>query len=367
MKILSSTSKAQTILLFVTLLAKSNNVDAFSLSSTSKKNIVPTFSQPKLKARSSISSTTSSLQSTIDNQSNSPIDLFKSFSLSDEEIKPIIRLGKDTPKEKVVNAFGLFTFFVSLITCPIWLVALKTIDTVCNMNEDLDPNRSVYDYAGKIWSRVWLSMAGSYPIISGDLDQISEGRGACLYIANHASWLDIPIVCTVLDPVFKFIAKGDLKALPCIGDQLVGGKHILIERDDRRSQLRTFKDGCNWLSNGVSVMAFPEGKRSDTGRLMEFKGGIFSMAVRSKVPIVPITIANAHAVMPRNALLPVQNGDKKLAVYVHPAIDVEGKTEEEISDLAREAILSKLPLDQQPLPSSDAEDEENKQKELQVS
>ena len=96
-------------------------------------------------------------------------------------------------------------------------------------------------------------------------------------------------------------------------------------------------------------MAFPEGKRSQDGRLMEFKGGLFSMAVKTGVPIVPLSISNTHAVMPSYSFFPVQSGAGKLHVHVHDAIDTAGKTEEELSDMVREAFLSQLPADQHPL------------------
>lgn len=281
-------------------------------------------------------------------------DLMNEMSavLPDDKVKPLIRLNKESSKEKVVNAFGLWTMFVSLVTCPVWLLAMKVVDTVNKMNKEIDPNRAIYDGTGKIWSKLWLSLSMCYPKITGEVDQISKDRGACLYVANHASWLDIPIVCTVLHPVFKFISKGELKNLPCIGDQLRGGNHVLIDREDRRSQLRTFKEAIAWLNKGVPLMAFPEGQRSADGRLLNFKGGTFSMAMKTNVPIIPITISNAHAVMPANALFPVQHGRNKLNVHVHPAIEVEGRTDSEIAELVRTAIISKLPMDQRPLPEN---------------
>lgn len=130
------------------------------------------------------------------------------------------------------------------------------------------------------------------------------------------------------------------------------GNHILIDREDRRSQIRTFKEGITWLKNGVPIMAFPEGMRSRDGRLMAFKGGLFSMAVKTKVPIVPITISNTHAVFPANAVFPVQRGGSKLQVHVHSPIDTTDKTEAELEILVREAFLSKLPKDQHPLPAA---------------
>eukprot|EP00547_Thalassionema_nitzschioides_P004406 CAMPEP_0194200094 /NCGR_PEP_ID=MMETSP0156-20130528/855_1 /TAXON_ID=33649 /ORGANISM="Thalassionema nitzschioides, Strain L26-B" /LENGTH=328 /DNA_ID=CAMNT_0038925061 /DNA_START=196 /DNA_END=1182 /DNA_ORIENTATION=+ len=277
--------------------------------------------------------------------------LNESYTLSPGEVKPILRFGKGN-KVKIVNSFGLLTLAVSLATGPIWMLAMMIVEKISEMDENFDPNRAIFDHTGKIWSRVWLTMTSSYPTISGDVDGIRERKGSCLYVANHASWLDIPILCTVLDPVFKFIAKSELEQVPCIGQQLKGGNHILIDRDDRRSQLRTFKEGISWLKKGIPLMAFPEGARSEDGRLMSFKGGIFSMATKAKVPIVPISLSHTHAVMPANSLFPVQPGNRKLHVYVHEPIDPNGKTDDELAVLVQEALLSQMPREQHPLINS---------------
>lgn len=273
-----------------------------------------------------------------------------SYFIPEDKINTILTFGSGE-KRKIVNEFGLWCLTMCFLTLPPWGAAMSLVDAVCKLKPNLDPYMSFFDYTGKIWSRIYLRTINSYPTISGDVAWIhDENKGkACLYVANHASWIDIPIVCTVLDPVFKFIAKNDLKGVPCIGQQLVGGNHILIDRDDRRSQLRAFKEGVKYLKNGIPVMAFPEGQRSDDGRLSDFKGGIFSMAVKAKVPIVPISISNAHAVMPKYSLMPIQNGANKLSVHVHPAIDTDGLTDSELSAKVFNAIASKLPEEQRPL------------------
>jgi Acyltransferase len=214
-----------------------------------------------------------------------------SFVLSKEECHPIIRIGSkkmtkksdnddssvaDTDTEKVINAFGLWCLFVSLITFPIWIFAMSSIQMIqrlshhCrhfttstettdeetnndHMNDDgrWDPQYAIFDTAGKLWAKVWLRMIHSYPTVSMSNVELEEdrdgtttttsissttasstgilqtaihpgGNTACLYVANHASWLDIPILCTVLSPVFKFIAKGELRHVPGIGQQLQG-------------------------------------------------------------------------------------------------------------------------------------------------
>lgn len=147
-----------------------------------------------------------------------------SYRLSIDEINPIIRLGKGREKEKVINAFGLWCAAVILVTSIPWTVAMTALNFFNkNINPTFDPNRALYDKTGKIWSKAWLTLADSYPTASGEVDFLrAEGKGPCLYVANHGSWLDIPVLCTVLDPVFKFIAKGELAKVPCIGQQLEG-------------------------------------------------------------------------------------------------------------------------------------------------
>ena len=101
-----------------------------------------------------------------------------------------------------------------------------------NVDGEWDKHRAVYDKTGKIWSKAWLSLTNSYPTSSGEVDFLREGgKGPCLYVANHASWLDIPVICTVLDPVFKFIAKGELSKVPCIGQQLSGVSGAILARN----------------------------------------------------------------------------------------------------------------------------------------
>ena len=153
--------------------------------------------------------------------------LEKDFRLADEEIKPYAKL-KVGSSDKIVNLFGFWTLFVSVLTGPLWAAVMYVLNAAYEADTDgqylnkWDPNRAIYDGTGKVWSRVWLALTMSTPTLSGDVDRLREGQGACLYVANHASWLDIPVLCTVLDPVFKFIAKGELGKVPCIGQQLTG-------------------------------------------------------------------------------------------------------------------------------------------------
>jgi Acyltransferase len=157
-----------------------------------------------------------------------------SFMLTQQEARPLITIGKVDEKQKIINAYGLWCAVVSLVTAPIWFAAMFLLNNVIYklpMNKDWDPDRAIYDKTGKLWCKSWLTMIDSYPTCSGDVERLKEGGGPggpCLYVANHASWLDIPVICTVLDPVFKFIAKGELVKIPCIGQQLTGVSFVVV-------------------------------------------------------------------------------------------------------------------------------------------
>jgi len=146
------------------------------------------------------------------------------FFMTKDEIKPIVTLGKE-PKTKSVNLFGAWALAVSLVICPIWYAALK----MCSLSYDIfgddwDPNREFYDGLGKIWANAFLTATNSMPSYSGELQLLRKGphNKPCLFVANHASWLDVPVLCTCTDQVFKFVSKAELGKLPCIGDQLEG-------------------------------------------------------------------------------------------------------------------------------------------------
>mmetsp|Transcript_15611 Transcript_15611/g.43082 ORF Transcript_15611/g.43082 Transcript_15611/m.43082 type:complete len:348 (-) Transcript_15611:93-1136(-) len=304
------------------------------------RRAIPRISHFKLPA--SIAGTTTSL---VDNNPSE-----SDYWIDREKLKyTIFKVGKGA-KQKVLNLHGLWVVAASLATMPIWIAALSLEQLYMQINKKWDKNRAIFDKTGKIWAKTWLKLISSYPTQSGNVDLLkTDSIGPCLYVANHGSWLDIPIVCTVLQPVFKFIAKGDLKNIPGIGQQLRGGKHIILDREDKRSQLKTFKDGIGWLKKGVPLMAFPEGTRSKTGRLLKFKGGMFSMARKTGVPIVPLTISHSYSVWPAYGLLPTQRGAKKLHVHVHDPIESEGRTDDELVTLVREAFMTTLPTSQHPL------------------
>jgi hypothetical protein len=154
-----------------------------------------------------------------------------SHVLSVDKMNPLLKFNKNG-KEKVLNATGLYHLLIIILTLPGWIASMEILRRLGDVIEGFDEHREKFDYSGKLWSRTYLKLTDCYPEIAGDVSRLqhhqltegsdAEGHGACLFVANHASFLDIPVLCCVLDPVFKFIAKDSLTKFPGVGQQLVG-------------------------------------------------------------------------------------------------------------------------------------------------
>ena len=244
---------------------------------------------------------------------------------------------------KVLNWFGALYLAQALLWAILWS-ATMAISNAISAVSSWDPKRKFFDATGKLWSFWNMKVGGCAPAEVTGLEYVPPEGQPVVFAANHASWFDIPLVAQCIPSTFKFVASAGLSKLPLIGQQLTGGRHVLIDRRSRKSQLRSFKESVAWLSDGVSIMAFPEGTRSRDGKLAKkFKGGVFSMATKTGCPIVPISIVGAFSTFPPEALMPYGPKGKDLAIHFHPPIDTAGKTEEELQQLTRDAIASKLP------------------------
>lgn len=112
------------------------------------------------------------------------------------------------------------------------------------------------------------------------------------------------------------------------------------------------------LKAGTPLFVFPEGTRGKDGRLADFKGGAFRLAAKMGVPIVPISMAGTHLVMPPSVLMPHRPGQGITSLHVHPAIPSTGRSEKELAQIAFDIINDALPPEQKYLPPAAHTEEE---------
>jgi 1-acyl-sn-glycerol-3-phosphate acyltransferase len=167
---------------------------------------------------------------------------------------------------------------------------------------------SLFDRGGRLqhWcARTWCRMiavtAGARIIVRG-LENLPRDQ-ACVVIANHQSYLDIPAIWGYLPLQFRILARRNLFYIPFLGWFLWRAGHIPVDRENARSAVANVKRAVDKLNSGCSIVIFPEGTRSDDGALQEFKGGGFKIALKAGVPIVPVTIIGTARVLKKNSLV----------------------------------------------------------------
>ena len=161
-------------------------------------------------------------------------------------------------------------------------------------------------------------------------------------VANHQSLLDI-LVLFRLFVHFKWVAKAELFRIVCIGWNMSLNRYIRLRRGDPGSIKQMMDDAERTLAEGSSLMIFPEGTRSPDGHLKAFKHGAFTLALRGKVPLLPIVVEGTSNALPKRGF--ILQGRHAISVRVLPEIPYEsfaGESVEELTDQVHELFRREL-------------------------
>lgn len=152
----------------------------------------------------------------------------------------------------------------------------------------------------QLWGRSLLFGSGIRVRIRG-LRRIKVSR-AYIYMPNHQSNFDIPVLLGCLPVQFRWLAKTELFKIPIFGPAMRACGYISIDRSNRRSAIRSLNQAADAIRGGVSVLIFPEGTRSRDGSIRDFKKGGFVLALKAGVPIVPIVLHHTFSIMSKDSL-----------------------------------------------------------------
>lgn len=191
-------------------------------------------------------------------------------------------------------------FVVLFLAVPLSLVALFSIP--------LERSGRLYHWSAYAWSRIILRLYKIKVRVRG-LDHI-KGKERVIYVANHASWFDIPAMVVGIPDQIRIVFKKELTWVPIWGWALRWGPYVSIDRSNAKDALKSLDKAADQMRRGASVLLFAEGTRTRDGKLQPFKRGAFALAVRSGVPVVPVAINNSFRILPKGSLT------------VHPA-DIE--------------------------------------------
>jgi len=222
---------------------------------------------------------------------------------------------------------GISSAFLFVLALLIWLMTVF-----------LDRRLTVLHMYTSFWASLYLWVMPAWSVSISGRNKIGKGK-TYMVVSNHQSQLDILIAFRLFFP-FKWVSKTEVFKLPFIGWNMVLNRYIKIKRGDKVSIQKMLSDCEKAILRGSSVFFFPEGTRSKTGRVKQFKPGAFILAKKMRIPILPIVINGSKNALPKHSLS--FHGRHRMRIKVLDEISHEELKRlpvEEIGTLVRDRIV----------------------------
>ena len=162
-----------------------------------------------------------------------------------------------------------------------------------------DADNKIHKVAN-LWAKILLLICNIKVNVIGK-ENILRGKPQ-IFMANHQSDFDILIALAHIPVQFRWIAKKELFSIPVFGAAMKSAGYIEIDRYNREKALQSIDEAALCIRRGKSIMTFPEGTRSRDGEIKAFKQGAFHLAIKSGVPIVPVSIIGSGRIMPKRSM-----------------------------------------------------------------
>jgi 1-acyl-sn-glycerol-3-phosphate acyltransferase len=189
------------------------------------------------------------------------------------------------------------TVFFLIPAIAVYTIVLGTVSIASTL---FDPTGFFAHRCARAWSWLILVTTGVEVDVRG-LERLAPGT-TYIFVSNHQSIYDIPIIFWNVPWQLRIIAKASLGSFPFLGWHLSRTGHLLVDRR-RPDPLGILKRWKGLVSKGLSLIVFPEGTRSATGQVGRFKGGSFLLAIQAGLPLVPLSVSGSRHVMLKNRLM----------------------------------------------------------------
>lgn len=192
-----------------------------------------------------------------------------------------------------------------------------------------------------LWATLYIWVMPPWSVTVRNRELINDSE-TYIIVSNHQSLVDILVAFTLFTH-FKWISKAELFNVPLIGWNMSLNRYIKLRRGNNRSIKKMYRACEKHLNEGSSVYLFPEGTRSESGKMRKFKEGAFVLARRLNRPILPLVINGSRNAVPKNSLN--FHGKTNIEVTVLPPIQPEAfgdDTARGLADRVHEMIKSRL-------------------------
>jgi len=197
--------------------------------------------------------------------------------------------------------------------------------------------RVVHWYA-RLWGRVAL-LSNQVSVRVEGMDHL-KGEGPYIFMSTHQGYYDVFALLGHLPFQFKWLVKKELFSVPFLGWTMAAAGYINIDREGTRRTVEALNEAAKKIREGMSIVIFPEGSRSPNGSIQPFKKGGFTLAIKSKVPIVPIAITGSRKIMPKDRLT-VTSGEIRIRIgYPIETKDYSLKDRKPLMEKVKETITN---------------------------
>ena len=191
----------------------------------------------------------------------------------------------------LLSALRSYLIFDPLIW--LWTVFMAVFSL---LSSPADRDGRIQQWFAVTWSKVILKIIGA-PIAVRGMEKIDTTRPH-LYALNHLSALDIPVVYVAMPCHFRIMAKEEIFRYPFLGWHLRRSGQVSIEREHAVASMRSLNRAATILKDGQPLVVFPEGGRSATGQVKPFLPGVFYVAIKAGVDVVPMALVGTYELLP---------------------------------------------------------------------
>lgn len=184
----------------------------------------------------------------------------------------------------------------ALLLVPLVALATTIFGTFSLLSGLWDKTGSQQHFIARQWARVLLRIAFS-PVTLEHRERLHEHETA-VYVSNHLSYYDTPVLFAKLPFQFRILAKAPLWKIPFIGWYLNRSGQVPVDQTSARSAIASLGKGVKTLQSGLPLVVFPEGGRAWNGELQKMVSGAAWMAIKAQVPLVPLTLIGTYELLP---------------------------------------------------------------------